>query len=604
MLLGLLFALSNASFIYAIRTLIGRFEAPSSQVQVETVQTVETDGGVSRTPSFFGERLEKLKDFGRGLEESLEPWLPRFGQPMTTRQMFGLLLFLPILVSIRASADYLSNYCMGWVSERVVRDMRLDLMSQLSRLSLEFYNRFKTGDLLIRINQDTQNLLRGLRIGAADLVKESLTVITVFVTLCLLMWKLTLLVCIILPVCMIPMIILGKKTRRATRAGMRARVGQSSQLVELLSSIRIVKAFGLEAAQLARFRKTSSKLVAAGMKGIQAKQMVNPVIEVVSMLGLSGLLIYVFQSGYEPKDLAAFLTGVILFLQPVKKLAGLHILFEQAGVAVQRLGDLMNETPAVKDPSNPKQLGAFKQGIQFDHVTFGYGKTLVLRDFSVTIPRGHRLGLAGESGCGKTTILNLLYRFFDPYEGRITFDGIDLRDVSAHDLRSQMALVSQDVVIFDQSVAENIACGKLGATQAEVEAAGRAAFAHDFIQQLPEGYNTQVGERGVTLSGGQRQRIAIARAFVRNAPILVLDEATASLDSKAEAEVQADIERLAEHRTVICVAHRLSTLASMDQIIVLEKGQIVETGSFDELLNAGGNFAAMAAKQGIQSRME
>jgi subfamily B ATP-binding cassette protein MsbA len=290
-----------------------------------------------------------------------------------------------------------------------------------------------------------------------------------------------------------------------------------------------------------------------------------------------------------------------LLFQPVKKLAGLHILMEQAGVGVQRLKELLAEQPSVKEPLDPKPLRPFEKEIAFDNVTFAFGKKVVLRNFSLTIPRGFRLGLAGESGCGKTTALNLLFRFYDPAQGCVKMDGLDLREVSLHDLRRQMALVSQDIVIFDQTVAENIACGKLGvrATREEVEAAARAAFAHDFILHLPLGYDTHVGERGVNLSGGQRQRLAIARAFVRNAPILVLDEATAALDSKSEAEVQAAIDRLAEHRTVICVAHRLSTLASMDRIIVLADGQIVESGGFEKLLRTSGSFAAMAARQGM-----
>jgi ABC-type multidrug transport system fused ATPase/permease subunit len=234
-----------------------------------------------------------------------------------------------------------------------------------------------------------------------------------------------------------------------------------------------------------------------------------------------------------------------------------------------------------------------------ERVGFAYRDREVLRDLDLAIPRGRKLGIAGESGSGKTTVLNLLFRFYDPTRGRVCIDGLDLREVSARALRQQMALVSQDVVIFDQTVAENIACGKLGASRAEVETAARAADAHEFIQDLPQGYDTRVGERGVTLSGGQRQRLAIARAFVRNAPILVLDEATAALDSASEAEVQRAIDRLAEHRTVICVAHRLSTLASMDCIVVLAEGRIVERGGFEELLRQGGLFAGMAARQGI-----
>lgn len=225
----------------------------------------------------------------------------------------------------------------------------------------------------------------------------------------------------------------------------------------------------------------------------------------------------------------------------------------------------------------------------------------MLEDIHFTIPRGFKLGIAGESGSGKTTLVNLLFRFYDPTAGAVKIDGLDLREVSLRDLRRLMALVSQDVILFDQTVAENIACGKPGATRAEIEAAARAASAHEFIRELPQGYDTRVGERGLTLSGGQRQRIAIARAFIRDAPILVLDEATAALDSQAEAEVQAAIDRLSVNRTVICVAHRLSTLASMDRIIVLAGGRLVEEGAFEELLQRGGVFAEMASRQGIRA---
>ena len=223
----------------------------------------------------------------------------------------------------------------------------------------------------------------------------------------------------------------------------------------------------------------------------------------------------------------------------------------------------------------------------------------MLQDVSLNLPRGQKLGIAGESGSGKSTLVNLLFRFHDPTAGRVTMDGVDVREFALPDVRAQMALVSQEVVIFDQTIAENIACGKSGATPAEIEAAARQAYAHEFITQLPQGYATRVGERGVTLSGGQRQRLVIARAFVRNAPILVLDEATAALDSRAEAEVQQVIEQFAQSRTVICVAHRLSTLAAMDRIIVLAAGRIVEEGSFPELLRAGGAFADMARRQGL-----
>ena len=592
-LLGVVFAMTNASFMWAAHTLAGRWEMSEPSTPKPAKE------GVTKLPEELTKLRQKVEAYGRELEAAIDPWLPRVKQPLNWRQIAGILLFLPTLVGIRAIADYLNNYYIGWVSERVIRDMRLDLMTKFSSLSLDFFNNFKTGDLLTRINTDTQNLLRCMRVGGADVIKESLTVVTVFVSLCWLDWKLTFCALVLLPALLIPLFVLGKKARRATRAGLKASVSQSSQLVELLGSIRVVKAFGLEEAQLDRFRKTSRDIVHAGMKGVKAKELVNPIIEVVAVVGICALFLYVFKTGSDPKDLFAFLTGIAMMFQPVKKLASLHILMEQAGVGVDRLRNLLNEEPSVKEPAQPKALPTFSRGIAFENVTFAFGEKVVLHDFSLEIPRGQRLGLAGESGCGKTTSLNLLFRFYDPRGGTVKIDGVNLCDVSTADLRGHLALVSQDVALFDQTVAENIACGRRGATRQEVEVAAKAAFAHDFILQLPEGYDTQVGERGAKLSGGQKQRIAIARAFVRNAPILVLDEATASLDPKAEGEVQAAIEALAEHRTVICVAHRLSTLASMDRIIVLSHGRIIEEGSFNDLLKAGKSFAAMAAQQGI-----
>ena len=361
----------------------------------------------------------------------------------------------------------------------------------------------------------------------------------------------------------------------------------------------MLKAFNLEARQDARFREFSRKLVHHGMKGVQAKEMVNPIIEVVGALTISGLLVYLFWSAHSLPDLITFIVSLVLFFNPVKKLAGVHILFQQAGAGVERLMDLLREKPSIVEPAQPKPLKSFEREICFENVDFNYGHNPVLRGVSLRIPRGFKLGIAGESGSGKSTLVNLLFRFYDTTGGAVKIDGLDVRDLSFADLREHMALVSQDVFVFRTSIAENIAAGKLNATRAEIEAAARAANAHDFIMQLPQGYDTVIGERGMTLSGGQRQRLAIARAFVRNAPILVLDEATASLDSQTELEVQKEIDRLEENRTVISVAHRLSTLAGTNHIIVLSKGQIVEQGKFDALLRAKGLFASMAARQGI-----
>jgi subfamily B ATP-binding cassette protein MsbA len=324
-----------------------------------------------------------------------------------------VLLFLPLLVGARAAGDYLNNYCIGWVSERVVRDMRLDLMQKLSALSLDFFTRWKTGDLITRINTDTLNLLRALRVGGADLVKESITLVAVFTGLLLLDPQLTLFSVVLLPLCLFPLFVLGKKARRATKASLKASVSQSSQLVELLSSIRVVKAFGLEAQQLERFRRTSKDLVHAGMKGVKAKELVNPIIELISVMGLGLLLIYVFKSGRSGQDVAGFLTGVALLFLPIKKLAGLHFCSNRREWSGASAGNPAQE-PTVKESLKPIHLPEFKKVVTFENVTFAFGDKVVLRDFTLRIPRGFRLGTAGESGSGKTTVLNLLYRFYDP----------------------------------------------------------------------------------------------------------------------------------------------------------------------------------------------
>jgi subfamily B ATP-binding cassette protein MsbA len=591
LLFGVVFGLSNASFIWASRMITGRFSDGGGIVAEEKA--------TARAVVPLSAWAEAARGWQQRAGAFLEVWLPRAGRELDWRQIVGGLLFLPLLVGVRSAADYLGNYCIGWVSERVICNLRLDIMARLSALSLDFFNRSSTGDLITRINTDSMNLLRCLRVGGAELIKESITCLAVFIGLCWLDWRLTLFAMALLVLCLFPLLILGKKARWAGRANRDAGVLQAAHLVELLGGIRVVKAFNLEEQQLDRFRRTSGEMLRSGMKGLRAKELVNPIIEVISVLGFSLLMLYVFKTGRSGADMVGFLTGMLMFFIPVKKLASVHILFEQASVGVTRLAELFREEPRVKEPANPKPLARFQNSLAFDNVSFAYADREVLKDLTLTIPRGLKLGIAGESGSGKTTLVNLLFRFHDPTRGAVLIDGLDLREVSLRDLRRQLALVSQDIVLFDQTVAENIACGKPGATRAEVEAAARAAFAHDFIRQLPQGYDTRIGERGVTLSGGQRQRLAIARAFIRDAPILVLDEATASLDSKAEAEVQAAIDRLAEHRTVICVAHRLSTLAGMDRIVVLSEGRIIEQGGFNELLAAGGAFAAMANRQGI-----
>ena len=653
-LLGVLFGLSNATFVVATKALVERLtpktkdtiSVPTNGVTTISVATVtnhadelvlsnsqpalllsnsysvrvKIDPHVTQTTLTSGadESIEKAKKKFKLLSKitaafssAIDPWLPSLDHSITVRQIIGGFLFLPILIAFRGFIGYLSSYCLAWVSERVIRDLRLDLLTKLNSLSLDYFNRATIGELLARVNGDTGALYRCLSLGFSDLIKEPITIVSILGTLFWMNWKLTLMALVFTPLTLIPIRVLGKKVRRSITSTMTAGMSQDSLLVESFTSIRVVKAFCLEKLQLSRFEKIYSDLVRIGMKSVQARELVNPIVETISALGLGIVILFIFVYHVPIGDLMGFLIGVTTMYAPIKKLGNIHVYFQQAGVGANRLVEIFKEQPSVQEKPDAKPLPQFARELKFENVGFAYPargaqpknkkEKPVLQNFSLTIPRGMKLGIAGESGSGKSTLINLVFRFYDPTTGRILIDGVDLRDVSVFDLRQQMALVSQEVVIFDQSVADNIACGKEGATRQEIEAAAKAASVHNFIVGLPQGYDTRVGERGTTLSGGQRQRIAIARAFIRNAPILVLDEATAALDSQAEAKVQAAIDRLAENRTVICIAHRLSTLASMDRILVLKDGVVVEQGTFAELVAMDGVFADMARKQGISS---
>ena len=592
-LLGVLFGISNAAILAGSKALLNRvFPQPASETQLNVGRT-EASKQISEFASRAKERLGAIAD----------PWLPKEKRAIDTKQVIGLLIFFPLLFAFRGYIGYLSSYCMGWVSERVISDLRQDVFQKLSTLSLDFYNRATMGDLITHVHGDTQALQKSLNLGVSDLVKEPVTIIFTLGYLVWMDWKLTVFVAAFMPICVVPMAVLGRKVRKASKGNVKTGVLQQSLLVEFLSSIRLIKAYKLEKQATERFAQHARQLVHHGMKQIQAKELVNPLIETIGAVGLGILLVYIIYTGKTGSELAVFVGAVALVYTPIKKVAGLHVYYQQASVGIDRLMRIFQEQPTVKELVQPNPMKPFAREIRFENVTFAYNDQAVLRDFSLTIPFGMKLGVVGESGSGKSTLVNLLFRFYDPQHGRILIDGQDIREVSTQDLRAQMALVSQEIILFDQSIAENIACGRPGASRAEIEAAAKAAFAHEFIQKLPDGYDTRVGDRGILLSGGQRQRIAIARAFVRQAPILALDEATAALDAESEAQVQRAIDHLSEHRTVISVAHRLSTLAKMDKIIVIRAGEIVEEGTFSELLRGDGIFGSMAQRQTFTAAM-
>ena len=578
--LALFFGLSNGAFVLATKTLFERLSpSPVAAGQVDP-QALAT-----RVSGQFAEFMNKL--------------LPRSGQPITLLQAAGAIFLLPMLMALRAGTNYLSAYCMTWVSARVVRDMQLRVLEKLHSLSLDYFNKSTLGDLGAHISGDTRRIFDAMNNGLADLIKEPFTLLSILAGMFIIDAQLTLAALIILPLVIVPVLIVGNRLKRLARETLKVGISQGSGLIEALSGIRLIKAYGLEHIQMSRYRQESLELVHLEVKKTQAGKLVNPVIEVISTLGLGLLIIVVFATHQSVSDFVGFLTGLVMLPNPVKRLAQMHVDLISATVSCERLEKFFELQPSVREPSTPLRLAPLERELKLDQVFLDYGHDPVLKDINLRVPKGFKLGLAGPSGSGKSSLINLLPRFYDPTGGKILWDGKDLRDFSTADLRHQVALVSQDVVLFDTSVAENIALGREGASAGEIEQAARQAFAHDFIQDLPRGYDTRVGERGVLLSGGQKARISLARAFLRNAPILILDEATAALDAEAEKEVQKAVDALEEGRTVLCIAHRLSTLANMDEIVVLEAGKIVERGNYPRLLAQGGLFARMASQQGL-----
>ena len=580
--LALFFGVSNGAFVLATKTLFERL-SPSPVV----VGQVDPQSLATRFSHEFAEIMEKV--------------LPRSGQPITPLQIAGAVLFLPLLMLLRSGTSYLSAYCMSWVSTRVVRDMQLRVLEKLHSLSLDYFNKSTLGDLTTHISGDTRRIFDAMNNGFSDLIKEPITLLSILAGMVMIDAKLTLAAIVILPLVTLPILIVGNRLKQIARKSIYVGISQGSGLIEALSGIRLIKAYGLEKFQLDRYRDESLRLVNLEVKKTQAGKLVNPVIEVISTLGLGVFIIVVFATNQSVSDFVGFLTGLIMLPNPVKRLAQMHVDLISATVSCDRLESFLALTPSVREPSTPTPLVSLARELSFEKVYLDYGHHHVLQDISLKIPKGYKLGLAGASGSGKSSLINLLPRFYAPTSGRILWDGRDLGAIHSRELRSQIALVSQDVVLFDASVADNIGLGRLGATRPEIEEAARKAFAHDFILQLPKQYETRVGERGVLLSGGQKARISLARAFLRNAPILILDEATAALDADSETEVQKTIDQLEEGRTVVCIAHRLSTLANMDEIVVLDAGRIAERGTFSALIAKKGLFAGMAAQQGISS---
>jgi len=513
------------------------------------------------------------------------------GERMAWGDVLLVAAYIPFIFLVRAVAGYLNGVLIQFAGTRVLGGLRLDYFRKLQILPLSFVQNRQTGDLISRGLADTTQLQFVLTQLANDGIKQPGTLLF---ALGFLGFKAAeaegvalMLVCLaVVPLVVLPVRYIGRKvTRRAQE--LQAQLGAVTALLsENLSAAREVRAYGLEGHETSRFEALTRRLFTSQMKITKYAQALSPAIEVIAAFGVAGTLLYAFSAGVSKDDFLGVVTALFLAYEPIKKLGALNNELSRAVASLDRLEVVLLAPVEIADPAQPATIpgGRLRGGVQFDAVSFAYvpGQP-VLREVTVDIPPGTVCALVGPSGAGKSTFANLVPRFFEASSGAVRIDGIDVRDLRIADLRGHIAVVSQDPVLFNDSIRNNLLLGRPSATEAEVIAAAKDAFAHDFIVAEPEGYATTVGERGGRLSGGQRQRLALARAFLRNAPILILDEATSALDSESEAAVQQALQKLMVGKTVFIIAHRFSTIRAASVILVFEEGRIVARGSHAEL---------------------
>ncbi|OGR52787.1 MAG: hypothetical protein A2049_06700 [Elusimicrobia bacterium GWA2_62_23] len=514
-----------------------------------------------------------------------------------------IVLGLPVLFVLRMAVEYINGYLMSWIGQRVVQKIREDLFEHIHRLSLEFYWRKRSSDVMSRVINDLNNVQSTVQFIPLYGIRDALTVVACVGLLFYINWKLALVATVVLPLIAGLLGVLGKKMRRASSES-NVIVGEiSHKFQESLQGITVVKAFNYEDQAIARFRVSNDAYFSKMMRYLRATAMSGPVMEFISGMVLIAIIYMsgkaIFDGTMTVAHFFSFIAAYVTAYVPLKNIGNLNSKLQQGMAAWERIYQILEEKPAVVIKQTTKNISKLDGRIEFKGVNYKYPSrdTQILRDLSFTINPGEVAAFVGPSGSGKTTIVHMLLRFFDPVSGRIEVDGHDMLDLDTTDLRSHMGLVTQDTILFDDTVLGNIKIGMPGASMEEVVEAAKAADAHAFISAMPQGYETVLGERGVKLSGGQRQRLAIARAIIKRPKILLLDEATSNLDTASEQAVQGAIERILGGRTVVMVAHRLSTVKNADKIFVLKKGELAETGTHDELLRLGGIYKGLYEAQ-------